>query len=336
MQLPPILQRSLERMVAGQPTAALEQTASALSTRYREASTGQAPQINTPLEAVAYAAWRMPATYAAVRAVFRRLAEAQPTFAPTKMLDVGAGSGAAIWAAAEQWPSLQRVIAIERQLAMARIGEQLMAGAGLPTVTWQRGDVLTIERLPESDLVVASYVYGEIEPSMRLTLLSRLWKATKGALIFIEPGTPTGHTTILSIRDELIKRDIPIVAPCPHTAACPLAEQHDWCHFAQRIARPAFQRRLKGATAPFEDEKFSYLIATRQGTPSTRGRIVRHPLIHSGHIELQVCTAQGVQHITVTRRHGVAWRQARESEWGDGWDVDHAFTSATSGDKTNG
>ncbi|PMP75820.1 MAG: rRNA methyltransferase, partial [Chloroflexus aggregans] len=65
-------------------------------------------------------------------------------------------------------------------------------------------------------------------------------------------------------------------------------------------------------------------------------RIIRHPLIHSGHIELQVCTVQGVQHITVTRRHGAVWRQARASEWGDGWDIDHAFTSATSSDKTNG
>lgn len=322
MQLPPSLQRALERLVATQPSAALEQAATTLSTRYREASAGNAPAINSPLEAVAYAAWRMPATYAALRAVFQRLAEAQPDFAPTRMLDIGAGSGAAIWAAAAQWPSLRRIVALERQPAIARIGEQLAADADLPPITWQRADVLALDRLPESDLVVMGYVYSEIEPAARAILLSRLWKATAGALVIVEPGTPAGHATILGARAELIKRDASILAPCPHTADCPLAAIGDWCHFAQRVARPAFQRRLKGAAAPFEDEKFAYLIAARRGAPPVNGRIVRHPITHSGRIELRICTAQGLQHITVTRSQGEAWRRARDSAWGDGWEND--------------
>ncbi|WP_298815802.1 small ribosomal subunit Rsm22 family protein [Chloroflexus sp.] len=320
MQLPATLQRALERMIASQASATLEQAAATLSNRYRTAEAGQAPAIASPLQAIAYAAWRMPATYAALRAAFRRLAEAQPDFIPSRMLDIGAGSGAAIWAAAEQWPSLRRIVAIERQPAMARIGEQLTAGADLPTITWQRSDVLSLDRLPESDLVVAGYVFGEIEPSARAILLSRLWKATTGALVLVEPGTPSGHATILNLRSELIKREAILLAPCPHTADCPLAARGDWCHFAQRIARPAFLRRLKGAAAPFEDEKFAYLIAARRGQPLTGGRITRHPIIHSGRIELQVCTAQGLQQITVTRSQGEAWRRARDSGWGDGWD----------------
>lgn len=323
MQLPAPLQRALERVIATQPAAALEQTAAALSNRYREASAGSAPVITSPLEAVAYAAWRMPATYAALRAVFKRLAEAQPDFAPIRMLDVGAGSGAAVWAAAEQWPSLRRIVAIERQPAMARLGEQLAASADLPPIMWQRGDILALDRLPDSDLVVAGYVYGEIEPAVRVLLLSRLWKATHGALVLVEPGTPAGHATMLSIRSELIKRDASILAPCPHTGECPLAARNDWCHFGQRIARPAFQRRLKGAGAPFEDEKFAYLIAARHGAPPASGRIVRHPITHTKRIELQVCTAQGLQHITVTRSQGEAWRRARDSAWGDGWKSEH-------------
>ncbi|MEF3274178.1 MAG: small ribosomal subunit Rsm22 family protein [Chloroflexus sp.] len=320
MQLPAPLQRALERMITSQANTALEQTVATLSNRYRTASDHHVPAITTPLEAIAYAVWRMPATYAALRATFQRLAEVQPDFSPTRMLDIGAGSGAAIWAAAEQWPSLRRIVAIERQPAMARIGEQLAASADLPAITWQRSDVLTLERLPESDLVVAGYIFGEIEPAARGILLSRLWKATTGALVLVEPGTPVGHTTILGLRSELIKRSAHILAPCPHTADCPLAAKGDWCHFAQRIARPAFLRRIKGAKAPFEDEKFAYLIAARDGQPSTSGRIVRHPLIHSGRIELQICTAQGLQQITVTRSQGKAWRQARNSSWGDGWD----------------
>jgi ribosomal protein RSM22 (predicted rRNA methylase) len=319
MQLPPSLQHTLERVIAEQPLTALERAALELSTRYREQGTGSIPVINTPLDAVAYAAWRMPATYAALRSVFRRLAESQPDFAPKRMLDIGAGSGAAIWAAAEQWPSLQHVVAIERQPAMVRLGKQLTISTNLPTVVWQQQDVMTLDRLPESDLVVAGYVYGEIEATARNLFLSRLWKATSGALVLVEPGTPAGHTTILHARGELIKRDAYLLAPCPHTASCPLAERNDWCHFSQRIARPAFQRRLKGASAPFEDEKFAYLIVSRRPALPVNGRIVLHPKIYSGRIELQVCTADGLQLITVTRSQGTIWRQARDKEWGDSW-----------------
>ncbi len=321
MQLPASLQNMLERIIADQPATALEQAAIELSTRYRKTGTGSTPVISTPIAAVAYAAWRMPATYAALRSVFRRLAESQPDFAPKRMLDIGTGSGAAIWAAAEQWPSLQHVVAIERQPAMARLGRQLTTSTDLPTVVWHQQDVLTLDRLPESDLVVAGYVYGEIESTARNIniLLSRLWKATSGALVLVEPGTPAGHATILHARGELIKRAAHLVAPCPHTASCPLAERNDWCHFSQRIARPAFQRRLKGASAPFEDEKFAYLIVGRYPALPVSGRIVRHPKTYSGRIELQVCTADGLQLITVTRSQGTIWRQARDKEWGDSW-----------------
>ncbi|WP_322819913.1 small ribosomal subunit Rsm22 family protein [Chloroflexus sp.] len=318
MQLPTTLQNALERMIASQPASALERAALQLSARYRETGAG-APVIATTLEAVAYAAWRMPATYAALRAVFRRLAEVQPDFTPRRMLDIGAGSGAAIWAATEQWPSLQQVVAIERQPAMARIGKQLTANADLPTIVWQQQDVLSMDHLAESDLVVTGYVYGEIEPTARTLVLSRLWKAAGGALVLVEPGTPTGHTTILHARSELLKRNAHLLAPCPHTASCPLAEGQDWCHFAQRIARPAFLRRLKAAEAPFEDEKFAYLIASRHEGKPIDGRIVRHPIIHSGRKELQVCTERGLQVMTITRSQKTLWRQARDSGWGDPW-----------------
>jgi ribosomal protein RSM22 (predicted rRNA methylase) len=46
----------------------------------------------------------MPATYAATAAVFAALAEVIPDFSPGSLLDVGAGTGAASWAARAQWP----------------------------------------------------------------------------------------------------------------------------------------------------------------------------------------------------------------------------------------
>lgn len=48
----------------------------------------------------------MPATYAAARQVFNRLADAHPDFRPNTMVDLGAGTGACTWAAADAFPSL--------------------------------------------------------------------------------------------------------------------------------------------------------------------------------------------------------------------------------------
>ncbi len=315
MQIPASLQRALERLIATQSATALERVAATISARYRETGTYS---ISTALEAIAYAAWRMPATFAAMRSVFQRLAEHLPDFAPARLLDIGAGSGAAIWAAAAQWPALTEVIAIEREPAMAHIGEQLARAGDLPPIIWQRRDVLTMETFPASDLVVVGYVYGEIDPAARARLLQRLWAATTGVLALVEPGTPAGHAAILSAREALRERQAMIVAPCPHAGPCPMAD-NDWCHVAQRVARPAFQRRLKGAAAPFEDEKYAYLIVSRQAISPYDGRIVRHPITHRGRIELQVCAASGLQHVAVTRSQATLWRRARASSWGDVW-----------------
>ena len=37
----------------------------------------------------------------------------------------------------------------------------------------------------------------------------------------------------------------------------------DWCHFSQRLARSRDHMLLKDASVPFEDERYSYVVATR-------------------------------------------------------------------------
>jgi ribosomal protein RSM22 (predicted rRNA methylase) len=95
----------------------------------------------------------------------------------------------------------------------------------------------------------------------------------------------------------------------------------DWCHFAQRLERTAEHRQLKGGALGYEDEKFSYVIASRQSTATQGARIVRHPGKHSGHIQLELCTPAGrIEHATITRSNKAAFRAARKAEWGDLWE----------------
>ena len=49
---------------------------------------------------------------------------------------------------------------------------------------------------------------------------------------------------------------------------CPMRD--DWCHFAVRLPRSAAHRAAKGAKRGFEDEKFTYVVAVRDGRSGSR------------------------------------------------------------------
>ncbi len=91
----------------------------------------------------------------------------------------------------------------------------------------------------------------------------------------------------------------------------------DWCHFAARVERSSLHRRLKGGSLGYEDEKFSYVAATKEPFSLPDSRILTHPERHSGHIILKLCTSEGVQHPTISKKMGPLYKQARKAEWGD-------------------
>ncbi|NJM05896.1 rRNA methyltransferase [Candidatus Gracilibacteria bacterium] len=324
MELPADLQVALQGALRGKAIASLAETAAALSACYRAShGRGDGPLARSAGEALAYAAYRMPATFAAIFSALQATQRRLPSFAPLSMLDLGAGSGAALWAASGCFDSLQQAQLFEGEAAMLALGKTLAAQSLAPVVraaSWAKADLLAAPlALPEVDLVTCAYVLGELGASARTTLLSNMWQATRGVLLLVEPGTPRGFAIIRALRAELIAIGAHIAAPCPHVDVCPMPTD-DWCHFAQRIARPSFQRTLKGATLGYEDEKFSYIAATRLPPAALEARIIRHPQVRSGTIELELCTQAGtLVSPTITKRNKDSWRAARDAAWGGEW-----------------
>lgn len=93
----------------------------------------------------------------------------------------------------------------------------------------------------------------------------------------------------------------------------------DWCHFGARVERTALHRKLKGGALGYEDEKFAYLAIAKSPLNPAAARILRRPEIMTGFVRLELCTAQGLQSQTVTRKHKEAFKQARHTGWGDAW-----------------
>lgn len=320
MDLPADLRLALANELASAPQKNVADAAEKLSNRYRS---GQALANGTFLhsraDVVAYTAYRLPATFAAIYAALNEARERRPDWHPHSLLDAGSGPGSALWAASELWPELEQVTLLERDEAMITCGKQIATQARSRIVReaiWQQVDLLGQWESEPKDLVITAYVLNELPASQRGNLINKLWSVTTGTLVIIEPGTPAGYSHVIQARQQLIASGANIIAPCPHNRPCPMAG-NDWCHFAQRITRTRQQRQVKQATLSYEDEKFSYIAASQTPGSPIQGRVVRHPLIRPGHIHLQLCTPEGLKNSIVTRKDKEAFREAREIAWGD-------------------
>jgi ribosomal protein RSM22 (predicted rRNA methylase) len=318
MELPPLLRRAVDRALSGAALTDLAAAAADLSQRYREERRDGKTHVASDRDALAYLAVRLPATYAAVRATFAAVAEARPDFAPKSALDVGAGPGTALWAAAECWPELADVLLVEASPVFRAFGERLAAEIGQPRMTWRTSDITADEIGGDPrDLVILAYVLNELEPDDRHRLVERLWPLTADTLVMVEPGTPAGWQRILAARRQLIEAGAHVIAPCPHENDCPL-QPPDWCHFARRVARSRLHRQAKGADVPWEDEKFSYVAVSRKQAPASGARVIARPRKASGRVTLKLCHPDGSAGDRLfSRREGELFKRASRSDWGD-------------------
>jgi ribosomal protein RSM22 (predicted rRNA methylase) len=317
-ELPFDVRARLDALAHGLSRNALAVRAATQSAAFRAG--GGSGAIASREDALAYAFTRMPATYAAAVAVLDALREAAPAFAPRTLFDAGAGPGTASFAAVQVFASLDAVSLIDANEALRDLALALMPDASdaqLRQVDYRTGDVLArLDDAVPADLVIASYMAGEVPERDVPRLAGVLWAATAGALAVIEPGTPAGYARIMAMRSALIGAGGQVAAPCPHARACPLVPP-DWCHFVRRLPRSRDHLRVKGADAPFEDEKFAYVVVTRAAPHRAQARLLAPPHVTKSAATAKLCTAGGIVIDTVTRREGAAYRQRKSWRWGD-------------------
>ncbi|MGI5198622.1 small ribosomal subunit Rsm22 family protein [Streptomyces sp. CA-288835] len=314
------LRTALAGLVDGLPPRVAAQAVERLIANYRGRTPTDAPVLRDRSDVVAYAAYRMPATYEAVRSALEAFAEAVPGWVPAGHVDVGGGTGAATWAVSATWAGERAVTVLDWAEPALAVGREIAAAnPELKAAEWQRsriGAALTIE---SADLVTISYVLGELTDGDRAAVVDAA-AASGQAVVVVEPGTPDGYARVIAARDRLIDAGFHIAAPCPHSATCPIVPGEDWCHFSARVSRSSLHRQVKGGSLPYEDEKFSYVAAARFPTTPAPARVVRRPQIRKGQVLLDLCeTEERLRRETVTKRHGPLYRAARDADWGDAW-----------------
>jgi ribosomal protein RSM22 (predicted rRNA methylase) len=314
--LPAELKAALDAKLQGLSRSDVAGRAAVISRTYRGG--GGSGTIRSETDALAYALARMPATYAADVASLNALREIRPDFAPTSLLDIGAGPGTASWAAAEAFSSLQRLTLLDANDALRTLALELARDSTrLRNVSYVQGKASSLLADTEAaDLVIASYMIGEIGDAERQALAGQMWAKTRDTLLIVEAGTPAGYARIIALRAQLIAAGAHVAAPCPHDGQCPLSAP-DWCHFAQRLSRSRAHKQIKGVELPFEDEKFAYVALTRAPLSNRPARVLAQPAVTKIEVAAKLCTPAGLAVTKVPRRARADYARARRWRWSD-------------------
>lgn len=327
--LPPNLITALESLLEGQKLSVIGDIAQELSAGYR-AGQANAKKLDAA-GTIAYALSRLPSTFFCIRSALSELQSLRPDLAPVSFLDIGAGPGTGLWAAAETWSTLETAVELDQNKHFLALGQRLANHAGIPVIrsaTWVESNLRHRELDPKIgpeigpktgndkyDVVLAAFMLNEMPDSRIAPLIDSLWSRCNDTLVIVEPGTPAAFPALRQARETLVASGAHIIAPCSHNESCPL--ENDWCHFVTRFGRPQFLKSLKGGSLPYEDANYAYIAASRVQGSAYGGRVIRKPRHSKPGIHLDVCADGEIRNVTRARSDAGSYKAAKKLKWGD-------------------
>jgi ribosomal protein RSM22 (predicted rRNA methylase) len=224
-----------------------------------------------------YEAEIAPRTAAALGHILGRVAFSQGR--PRRVLDLGAGTGAAGRAVRGCFGEDVELVAVDRVPGPGILVADVLRGVGAAGVSGR------------FDLIVSAHLLNEL--SLNLDGRARLVEGwcrdlleTDGTCVVIEPALRETSRALLGVRDRLLAAGLHVEEPCFCQSPCPaLQRESDWCHDSAGVLVAGRSR-----------VDFSYLVLRRSGAAAVdpgRYRVVSDPIKDKGRLRFFVCGVAG-------------------------------------------
>ena len=273
----------------------------------RPSGEAAAPYLRDTRACAAYSLFFAPQTHARIAHILAELPPFPETAQPLRVLDLGAGTGAAAWALLDHlgrrpvalfaWdhsrPALRCLHDLFTDLRNARWPDATLRTTCAPLEEFASG-------ADKYDVVLLHYVLNELAPDARRALLARAARALApgGRLIVCEPLIRDAGDYLRELRAYALgDLKLHVLAPCPHEQACPLGEPcHDvrtWkISQALQILNSALHRDLRHLA-------YALLVLTpgpRAQDVPLRARVVGSPTHAKGQTLCPSCCSDGQIH----------------------------------------
>ena len=309
MQLPLFLQEKVNKLYAELKQGTLSKVQKDLTYKYKNETGESKSLIASKEESLLYAISRMPATYAVIYTLINQLAEQGFISNVESIFDVGSGTGAGYFAIKELGEDILVSLA-ERDENMIKVFERLVDGE----VCVQKLDIIRDKIETKADLVMTSYVLSEMKEQDRLNSVLKLLESANKYLLIIDTGTPRTYENMMTVKRFVIEKGYKVIAPC-QSEKCWL--KNDYCQFYARVERSALMRQAKSGELSYEDEKYFYLLISKENNEICDKRIIRRPIIKPNNIELMLCSKDGVSKEIYTKKNKELFKQAKKAKIND-------------------
>lgn len=266
-----------------------------------------APYLRDTRACAAYSLYFAPQTYARLSHILAELPPFPETAQPLRVLDLGAGTGAAAWALLDQLGP--RPVALtawdHSRPALRCLRDQF---AALRHARWPDATLRTNPAVLEEfsagaekfDVVLLHFILNELPAEARRLALTRAARALApgGRLILCEPLVHDDGDYMRGLRAHALEDlHLHLLAPCPHARACPLEGP---CHDVRTWKlSPALQTLNSVLHRDLRHLAYAFLVLAPEDLPasgSMRARVVGSPTHAKGHTLCPACCSDGLIH----------------------------------------
>jgi len=192
------------------------------------------------------------------------LSKSFPQSTPFRILDLGTGTGAAMWGTLSYFHEKEERVPLEITLTDSlpenldeaeKFSRQFVKRlSGKPSLNFELFDLRNPELVPEKirtsgpyHLITLMNVLNELKENNDVNLLGSLISLLdeNGSIILIEPATRIESRRLLRFRDMAVTKAMTIFSPCTRQEQCPaLISEDDWCHSDVDWERPPFIKAI--------------------------------------------------------------------------------------------